>query len=109
MTFKLEDSPMVKADPSLALPWPPISQQDRELARRQRVASFCLNPCYQQMAKEHPRGEMEYWSKFSVGGIAVLPSRSTPFSPEELMQMSYMEIVQKAQELDRKTIDNPAT
>lgn len=33
MTFNLEDSPLVKADPSLAKPYPPISQEQCETER----------------------------------------------------------------------------
>ncbi len=88
-----------KDDPLLAKPWPPISPRDRELARRQRVAWFCLRPSFQKAAKQSPEGEAEYWSKFSVGGQ--LPNLSTPFSQEQLLSMTYMEIVEAMQALNQ--------
>lgn len=68
MTFDLANSPMVKADPSLLLPYPPISQAQRELVRSQLVEAFSSSPLYQQKARESGN-EAEYWSKFSIGGI----------------------------------------
>ncbi|HZW86423.1 MAG TPA: hypothetical protein VFF41_03075 [Gallionella sp.] len=114
MTLTPNHSETLKTNPFLSIryePYTDMTDQEwmdhRELVRRQHVALFCLSPSYQRAAKNYPDGEQAYWSRFSVGGIHLLPETSTPFSPEELMQMSYMEIVEKAQALDRQNPPAP--
>lgn len=106
MTLTPEHLEMLKDRPFLMTRWEPYDVLTDEewldhlsLARRQRVARYCLKPSWVQKARRHPDGEAAYWSKFSVGGIDLLPEASTPFSLEELKAMTYMEIVQKAQEI----------
>lgn len=77
MTFNLNNSPMVKADPSLAEPWPKISPEQRESVRKRLVASFSSSPLYQQAAKESG-DEAKYWSNFTVGGIVLPRKQKTP-------------------------------
>ena len=81
MTSRLEDLPMCKADPSLLLPWPKRSPEQRELVRKQLVELFSCNPLYIAAAKRSGN-EAGYWSKFTVGGIVHPLKASTDYSPK---------------------------
>ncbi len=106
MISKPEHIEMLKDNPFLLIRYPPYEKRtDQEWmdhldgVRGQRAVSFCSSPSYQMAAKEYPGGEEAYWSKFSVGGIGVRPDHLMPFSREQLLSMTYLEIAEAGAKL----------
>ena len=106
MTLKPEHLELLKDSPFMLIRWGEYAElTDRKwmdhlhLARKQRVARYCLTPCWIEKAQRYPGGEQAYWNKFSAGGIMVLPEASTPFSLAELKEMTCMEVVMKMRKM----------